>query len=131
MELADPWPAMARDYFGRIGIQIVGQRVELLLPMRDAVPRPQPIDLGPAALTGREPMAGERFRLVLGEIAGHGFERLGNPLMQLFPPRRQQSLGRDVAEERVLEPEAPAGLRDEVPGAFALVVEGVAESLAR
>ena len=55
MELADPWPAMDRDYFGRISIQVVGQRVELLLPMRDAVPRPQPIDLGPAALTGREP----------------------------------------------------------------------------
>ena len=31
----------------------------------------------------------------------------------------------------MLEPEAPAGLRDDQPGAFALVVEGVAESLAR
>jgi 3-methyl-2-oxobutanoate hydroxymethyltransferase len=31
----------------------------------------------------------------------------------------------------VLEPEAPAGLRDDEPGVFALVVEGVAESLAR
>ena len=59
MELADPRPAMDRDYFGRIGIEIVGQRVELLLPMRDAVPRVQPMDLGSPVLTGRKPMAGE------------------------------------------------------------------------
>ena len=131
MELADPGPATDRDYSRRIGIEIVGQRVELLLPMREAVPRPQPIDLAPPALAGGKPMPGERPRLALGEIARHGFERLGNPLTQLLPPRRQQSLVRDVAEERVLEPEAPAGLRDEVPGAFPLFVEGVSESLAR
>ena len=68
MELADPRPAMDRDYFGRIGIEIVRQRVELLLPMRDAVPRPQPIDLASPVLTGCKPMTGERFRLALGEI---------------------------------------------------------------
>jgi len=106
---------MDRDDFGRIGIEIVGQRVELLLPMRDAVPRPQPIDLGSPVLTGRKPMAGELFRPALSEIGGHGFKRLGYAPMQLLSPRRQQSLVRDVAEERVLEPEDPAGLRDEVP----------------
>src|SRR6267143_992745 len=116
MELADPWPAIDRDYFGRIGIEIVGQRVELLLPMRDAVPRVQPIDLGSPVLTGRKPMAGERFRLALSEIGRHGFKRLGYPLMQLLPPRRQQSFVGDVAEERMLEPEAPAGLRNDEPG---------------
>jgi len=100
MELADPGPATDRDYFSRIGIEIVG--VELLLPMRDAVPRAQPTDLGAPILTGRKPMAGERFRLALGEIAGHGFKRLGYPLMQLLPPRRQQSFVRDVAESACL-----------------------------
>ena len=84
--------------------------------MRDAVPRMQPIALGSPVLTGRKPMPGERFRLVLSEIAGHGFERLGNALMQLLPPRRQQGFVRYVAEECVLEPEAPAGLSDDEPG---------------
>src|SRR5271167_1239111 len=40
MQLMDPRPAIDRDVVGRIGIEIVGQRVELFLPMSDAVPRP-------------------------------------------------------------------------------------------
>jgi len=116
MELADPRPALARDDFSRISCEILSQRVELLLPMRNAVPRPQPIDLGPLILTGCKPMTGERFRLALSEIRGCGFERLGDALMQLLPPRRQQSFVCDVAEERMLEPEAPGGLLDDEPG---------------
>ena len=84
--------------------------------MRDAVPRMQPIDLGSPVLTGRKPMAVERFRLALGEIGGHGFKHFGYALMQLLPPRCQQGFVRYVAEECVLEPEAPAGLSDDEPG---------------
>jgi len=52
--------------------------------------------------------------------------------MQLLPPRCQQGfVGLCRRGVRALEPEAPAGLSDDEPGAFSLFIEGVAESLAR
>ena len=59
MELARPWHAMDRDQFRWLGVEIVSQCVELLMPMRDAVPRSQPIHLGPLVYTGGKPMTGE------------------------------------------------------------------------
>ena len=68
MEFAARSPAVDRDDVRGIRLEEIGQRVELFLPMRDAVARPQPIDLAPSVLTGRKPMAGERFRLSFAKL---------------------------------------------------------------
>ena len=84
--------------------------------MRDAVPRPQPTDLRPSAFPGGKPVVRQCLRFALGDTARHRFKRLGDAVMQSLPPRRQQAFVGDVADERVLEPEVPAALRDDEPG---------------
>src|SRR5208282_6197482 len=48
-------------------------------------------------------MLGENFRLAVHQLRGMGFERLGDPCMQLLPSIAQQAAMRRVLYQRMLE----------------------------
>src|SRR3954454_4949145 len=100
----------------RICIEKIRERVELVLPMRCAVARLQPVNFGPIVLPGTEQMLSENLRLVECAAIRHCYERLGDALVQALPPRCQQGLTRDVSEHRMPKPVALPGIGDEQPG---------------
>ena len=67
-----------------IRLEKLRKRIELVLPVRGAIARLQPVGLGAFVLSGTEPMSREHFRFGERTVARHGFQCLGFRACSLF-----------------------------------------------